>query len=204
MQTFIVRFLRLIATIAWVFFLVVFIFVEIVIITKAVTGDHFQHDITVQLRSVENLPPLNGTSDMLRLNHVIGAEAKLRLDIKPTMATAAMTLVGFTAIAFAILAVVFQIRKILRSIRSGEPFDRSNFRRLWIIGVSLLSIAILELIGSLFDRFLLENYGGDAATHYIGQINWGLNTIIMAMIVLVLSEVFRQGNILKTENEAFV
>lgn len=204
MQTLIVRFLRVIASIAWVFFLMVFVFVEVVIVFKAVTGSHFQRDITVQLRSVENLPPFNGTSDMLRLHQVIGADARLKLDVKPTISTAATILIGFTAVAFAILTVVFQLRKILRSIRSGEPFDRSNFRRLWIIGVSLLSVAILELLGSLFDRYLLENYGGDATTHYVGQINWGLDTIIMAMIVLVLSEVFRQGNILKTENEAFI
>ncbi len=204
MQTFVVRSLRFIATMTWIFFLVLFIFVEVVIVVKAVTGDYFQRDIPVHLRSVETLPALTGHSEIVRFNRVTSADAELKLEVKPTTWTVPAIVIGFTAIAYAILSVVFQLRKILRSIRLNEPFDLGNIRRLRIISLSLLSVAVLELLGSLFNRYLLANYGGDAASHYVGQIDFGINTIIMAMIAFILSEIFRQGNALKIENEAFV
>lgn len=204
MQTFVVRALRLITTIIWVFFLVLFVFVEGVIVLKAVTGDFFHRDIEVHLRSVEALPSFTSDSGIVRFNGVAGADAKLQLLMKATPLTTSFVLIGFTAIAFAILAVVFQVRKILRSIRKNEPFDHKNIRRLRIISLCLLAIAVLGFLSSLFNRHLLTKYAGDASSHYIGKMEIGLTPVIMAMVVFVLSEIFRQGYTLKTENEAFV
>ncbi len=204
MQTLVVRVLRFIATIIWIFFLVIFILVEVVIVVKTATGDYFQRDIPVHLRSVETLPTIKVNSDIVYFKHVIGADAKLKLEVKPTSRTVPVIFIGFSAIAFAILTVIFQARKILRSIRLNEPFDPRNIWRLRIISFSLLAIALLELLGSLFDRYLLLNYGGDALSHYVRPIDFGISTSIIAMIAFILSEIFRQGNVLKTENEAFV
>lgn len=204
MQSFIVRALRLLANIIWVFFLVVFVFVEIVIAVKAVTGGYFQRDIAVQLRSVDALPLFTENSDIVRFNQVVGADAKLKLEVKVNKWTIPVVLIGFTAVAFAILNIVFQVKKILTSIRQNELFDHHNIRRLRIISLSLLVVAVLDLLGSLFDRYLLTNYAGDAAIHYMSKIEFGFTPIIMAMVIFILSEIFRQGYALKTENEAFV
>jgi hypothetical protein len=102
------------------------------------------------------------------------------------------------------LAIVYNLRKIFRSLRSGEPFAYENFARLQKIGFFVLSFAVLDLAKSFFNRYLLQQNFWYHGKYYSARLSFGIDIILIGLVILVLAEIFRHGYKLKTENESFV
>jgi len=131
-------------------------------------------------------------------------EGKLlfNLDLTPLLIIVVIILV--LATFSLILGIVYNLRKIFKSLRVGEPFAYENFARLKRIGFYVLSFAILDFGKSFFNRYLLQenflNYGKE----YSARLSFGIDTILIGLVILVLAEIFRHGYKLKMENESFI
>ena len=123
-------------------------------------------------------------------------------DITPLWFVVALVLVSVTF--FLILGIIYNLRKIFRSLRAGEPFAYENFARLRRIAYFVLSFAVLDLGRSLFNRYLLSQHFWDHGKTYSGRFSIGIDVILVGLVILVFAEIFRHGYKLKTENESFI
>ncbi len=93
----------------------------------------------------------------------------------------------------AVLVILFQLRKIIRTLAAGDPFVRSNARRIQLIGLVVIGLEILKtLINLLFSLYLKGNFeieGLGLATSF----RPGLGVMFVGLLVVVLGEVFRLG-----------
>jgi hypothetical protein len=108
-------------------------------------------------------------------------------------AAAAVLLVADLYLAGGII-VVGRLRNIFRTLIAGDPFHPDNARRLRIIGAAL---AILELGRYAVAAFAHVLFHG--AVHISGGVS--LTTWFAVLVIVVLSEVFREGARLRGEAE---
>src|SRR5688500_13907051 len=117
MQSFTIRVLKVLTDIVWYLLLALIIFVYFVILLRLFTGGHINRDIPVQLKSPVILPPLATNSTAFQFNHIIGADALLKVNMKMTPGIAAYVLIGFTVFSVLATLLVSSLRKIIRSLR---------------------------------------------------------------------------------------
>lgn len=116
----------------------------------------------------------------------------------------AVAFVLVTGTFFLILAIIYNLRKIFRSLRAGEPFAYENFARLRKIGLFVLCFAVLDFGRSLFNRYLLSQHFSNYGKDYKAKLDLGIDIILIGLVILVFAEIFRHGYKLKTENESFI
>jgi len=120
----------------------------------------------------------------------IGEQA--RIEGQPPGALAALLLFGRLLYLVCVIVIVQRLRRIFGSMSAGDPFHPDNVRRLRVIG---LFLALLEIDGYVFraiDRFAL----GQPQHLSINLTPW-----FAVLVVIVLSEVFREGARLRREAE---
>lgn len=112
------------------------------------------------------------------------------------MLTGAVTIVGS-------LVIVWRLRRLFDSFRSGEPFRRENARHLRVIWMTMIVIELSRYVLMVLFGVLLAGLGGvqpvGDATFRIDSEN--LSTWMSILILVVLAEVFREGARLKEEQE---
>ena len=99
------------------------------------------------------------------------------------------------------IAMLWFVRRLLRSVRDGDPFTGANVRRLRIIGLLLLCLPVGSFIINAFE-------GALAATSEVGELgnSVGLSTAgpLAGVGVFVLAEVFARGVRLREDVEGTV
>ena len=132
----------------------------------------------------------------------IRGELIFNTDITPLWFVVALVIV-FTTF-FLILAIIYNLRKIFRSLRAAEPFAYENFARLQKIGLFVISFAVLDLGRGLFNRYLLSKHFQDHGNSYKGRLSLEIDMLLVGLLILVFAEIFRHGYKLKSENESFI
>ncbi|WP_156726647.1 DUF2975 domain-containing protein [Streptomyces apocyni] len=99
-----------------------------------------------------------------------------------------------------ILLLVFQIA---RTLRGGDVFAPRNIRRLSVIGVTLLVLAVLDPLLVAFTNQMLVN-GTVAAEHVLLSVTFTGEFVLLAFLILALSEAFRRGAKLRADTEGLV
>jgi F0F1-type ATP synthase membrane subunit c/vacuolar-type H+-ATPase subunit K len=111
------------------------------------------------------------------------------------MLTGAVTIIGS-------LVIVWRLRRLFDSFRSGEPFRRENARHLRVIWMTMIVIEVSRYVLMVLFGVLLAGIGagsiGDATFRIDGE---NLSTWMSILILIVLAEVFREGTRLKEEQE---
>jgi hypothetical protein len=123
--------------------------------------------------------PIPRHGDVNIMGHTPGLAAALMLF------SAELSLVG-------VIVIVQRLRRIFEAMTAGDPFHPDNVRRLRIVA---LVLALIEVNGYLFgaiDRFAF-------GAHPAVQLN--LTGWFAVLVVVVLSEVFREGARLRREAE---
>lgn len=127
----------------------------------------------------------------------------------------------FLNVAF--MAGVFDLlRRVFRNVGRGESFTQQTLRYMQILGVSLLVFSLVLAAAESWFEYALFNYlaqhaaitiAGNAihipASHEIqissgGSFPFGTPMFFTGLLVLALSEVFRQGMALKREHDLTV
>jgi hypothetical protein len=95
--------------------------------------------------------------------------------------------------AIVVIAVVWLVRGLLKSVRDGDPFIKPNVRRLRIIAlIVLVGIPIAESLRSLFAGELAASAGLSGPGAALSISGYG-NALLGGLAILVLSEVFSEG-----------
>jgi len=114
------------------------------------------------------------------------------------------------------------LRRLFRNVGRGESFTRQSVRLVQIIGLSLLVFSVASAFAEAWFAHALYNYLADhavvtisgtslhlPATHHMSisgghRFPFGSSYFFSGLLVLALSEVFRQGLVLKTESDLTV
>lgn len=103
-------------------------------------------------------------------------------------------LLFFAAVYIAVvLGIVQRLRKVFVTLTAGDPFHPDNVRRLRVIGLLLGALEIARYCFQAASAFL-ETDGGDGR-------GVSLTAWFAVLVVLVMSEVFREGARLRREAE---
>jgi len=97
------------------------------------------------------------------------------------------------------LVILFQVQKFIRSIKNYSTFHSNNVKVFMNIGFCFLLLFIIQIFPSLttFDMKF-----ADRPMNFVA-VTWNFQTkfLILFIFSFILSEVFREGNKLKEENE---
>ena len=199
-----ISFLGGLVNVLWYISLPLFSAIFLFLLYKFIFVGNVDWDIAV------NIPPndfdfsITPNKPSYRFIAIANIEGKLlfNVELTPLLIFVALTIVLSTF--YLILAILYNLRKIFRSLRAGETFAQANFDRLRKIGMFVILFALVEFGKSLFNRYLLQqhfmNYGKD----YNAKLSFGIDLILTGLVILVLAEIFRRGYQLKTENESFI
>lgn len=114
------------------------------------------------------------------------------------------------------------LRRMFRNVGRGESFTQRTLRLVQFIGASLLVFSLVEAAAEGWFQFAVLNYLSQHAVLVIsgtavhlppmheftmsdgGSFPFGTPIFFTGLLVLALSEVFRQGLVLKSENDLTV
>jgi hypothetical protein len=113
------------------------------------------------------------------------------------MATAAVNL------SFA-LAIIFQLRKIVSTLRAGIVFKEESARRIRRIGfITLAGGAVEGILSGFIGLLVLHDISIPGATVQ-PSFDVSLETIFIGLVLIVLGEIFRHGARLQAEQDLTV
>ncbi len=182
----------------------VFSFLFLVVLYKLFIDGTVNWDIAL------NIPPndfdfsITPNEPSYRFEAIAGIEGKLIFNVDLTALLIVVALVLVAGTFYLVLAILYNLRKIFRSLRAGEPFAYENFARLRRIAYCVLSLAVLDCGKSLFNRYLLQQHFWGHGKNYTAKLSFGIDMILIGLVILLLAEIFRHGYKLKTENESFI
>ncbi len=99
------------------------------------------------------------------------------------------------------MAIIYQLRKIFATLAAGTPFVLENANRIRKIGLLIFGGVVAQFVAGLFlSRAIMENViiKGTIFTAKSG-LNGG--AIFIGLVILILAEIFRQGALLKEEQD---
>ncbi len=157
-------------------------------------------------------------------NSTFGAQlAHGGLSMRVNDAAGLFEIVKHTGLPVALLHVLFfmllfdLLRRLFRNVGRGESFTKPTFRLVQIIGFSLLGFSLVSAIAEgLFVHVLLDYLAHHTAVsvsgmavrlpdaqefHFGGDSHLGSSYFFTGLLVLALSEVFRQGLALKNDSD---
>jgi hypothetical protein len=92
------------------------------------------------------------------------------------------------------VVIVGRLRRIFQTLIAGDPFHPDNVRRLRVIGGALAALEAGRYVTAAIARLVFHGQ-----VHLSGGVN--LTTWFGVLVILVLSEVFREGARLRGEAE---
>ncbi|MEU6241499.1 DUF2975 domain-containing protein [Streptomyces sp. NPDC047024] len=102
-----------------------------------------------------------------------------------------------------LLLVLVLLFRMARTLRDGDVFVPKNARRLSIIGLTVLVQAVLSPVLPALTTALLLRAGG-VSDEVPFALTFSGEYVLLALLVLALGEVFRQGTKLRADTEGLV
>lgn len=102
------------------------------------------------------------------------------------------------------MAILNQLRKIFATLTAGNPFLLENTKRVRKIGLLIFAGEFVKLIaGTVIGKIVMDNVVVPGVVFKIkGNLNLG--GIFIGLVMLILAEIFRQGALLKEEQDLTV
>ena len=199
-----ISFLSGLVNVLWYISIPLFSAVFLFLLYKFIFDGNVNWDIALSIPPNDFDFAITPNKPSYRFIAITGIEGKLlfNVDLTPLLMFVALVIVLSTF--FLILATLYNLRKIFRSLRAGEPFAYANFARLQKIGLFVMLFAVVEFGESLFNRYLLEQHFSNFGKDYTAKLSFGIDLILIGLVILVIAEIFRHGYQLKTENESFI
>lgn len=99
------------------------------------------------------------------------------------------------------LVIIHQLRRITATLVAEDPFRAENAGRIRIIGFAILVGSLFKsAIATMVGYFVMENVVAQGI-EFNARLSPDGTVIFLGLVVLVLSEVFRQGAMLKEEQD---
>ncbi|WP_188315953.1 DUF2975 domain-containing protein [Chitinophaga agrisoli] len=203
MNRYILLTLKVIVDTGWYLILPLMLIVAIVIGIQVATAGRLEWDVPVVLKT-DHLPVETIDAADFHATKIVKTEGVLKLDVKLTPFLTADAVLFFCLGVSLLVGILRNAREIIASLQADAPFDLANVRRLRIIGLCVLGNALLECCNSLLNIFLFNKHIREMENMYQVKVVFGMNAIIVGLVILLLSEIFRKGAQLKADNESFV
>lgn len=100
-----------------------------------------------------------------------------------------------------ILWVFYSLRKIIQSVKEGNPFSVHNGRRLRVIAFSMIGIEVIGAFADLIKMLYLVPKLSFETVKIHSIIHISPHVIIAGLVILVIAEAFRIGAEMKDEQE---
>ncbi|TWT69012.1 DUF2975 domain-containing protein [Crateriforma conspicua] len=97
------------------------------------------------------------------------------------------------------LFFIKQLRDIMKTVDQDDPFAVANARRIRIIGLLILAFELIVCFGRLAMSGFVDIMARPEGFNFNGRIHLDLELLVVAIAMLVLSEVFRHGTRLRDE-----
>lgn len=141
--------------------------------------------------------------------HLVAGKWNLNFNTKDSRVKAVVAIATTVQIIFVLLPL-FLIRKFVYSLRRGSPFSLQNVVLLKRTGCLLLLAIPLEWVGGKIISYWINQYfvinEKVVSSSYklgftIGNSSFNWNWLLAGLLVLVIAEVFKQGLVMKEEQE---
>jgi hypothetical protein len=100
------------------------------------------------------------------------------------------------------LYIIYHLRKFFQTLKNENPFTRKNGTRLRAIGITTIIASIFwKKIYSLLISSLVSGKISIEGIKIISNSNFDFQVILLGLIIIVISEVFRLGSEMKEEQE---
>ena len=170
--------------------------VTITVLIPLVDSDHLTQNPEVFFELDPGVYLLS--SDSLGIDEAPIHEAKGKVEIRGVSNTRMLVSLGFAYVLLVVvLLVLAMLREIFQTLKQGDPFVAANARRVRFIGLAII-------VGELARASIVFGYSVDVAWHFRTtgltirpEFNPDVLLILLGLIVLVLSEVFRLGTQMK-------
>ena len=108
--------------------------------------------------------------------------------------------VFLVALMFAFLLwMVSQLRYVFRSLSAGLPFAADNARRIRWLGIAVIAGEVARsVIVFSWSAYLSQHFTANGLS-FIAMADFNLSAILSGLVILVISEVFREGTRLQEE-----
>ncbi len=131
--------------------------------------------------------------------------------VNPPSASVLWVSAGFVMVLLLIMLLCYftidRLRKVLASVREGDPFNRTNGLRLRGMGIAIFVIQILSaLLGALIGviiSLLGEMKEGEQMV-VSGEFGLSLSGILLVLLLIVLARVFDRGADMRDELEGTI
>jgi hypothetical protein len=120
------------------------------------------------------------------------------VDVQSEIAGLRLLMLLGIAMAVATEILLAALAQIIASADAGDPFIAANARRLQTVGWALLALQLLDIPGSLIEKFF-PSLGSAAPDVTFSPGGW-----IAVLMVFVLSRVFAAGSAMRDELEGTV
>jgi len=103
-----------------------------------------------------------------------------------------------------IIWILFILRKLVRTVGAGHPFDPENGKRLRLIGLSIIAVTLFDFLHDiLLNLFITPRLSFDSIMVQ-SSISFSVEGILSAMVILVIGEAFRIGAEMKKEQDLMI
>jgi hypothetical protein len=113
---------------------------------------------------------------------------------QPPGPVAALLLFGRELYLIGVVVIVQRLRRIFASMTAGDPFHPDNVRRLRVTGLVLGLLEIDNYVFAVLGRYVLH-------VHPYADVTINLTPWFAVLVIVVLSEVFREGARLRRDAE---
>ncbi len=99
----------------------------------------------------------------------------------------------------ALLAVVYQLRKIFRTLAAGDPFVRENASRIRFIGLVIVCMELFETLLVLGFSYYLRTVLDISSISLQSDFRLSPEILFLGFVFVVIAEVFRRGAEMREE-----
>jgi hypothetical protein len=161
-------------------------------------------DIPAHFKQPGTMPVLIPVSPADHFKGFTDVVAMLKIDVGLTPGVIAVVILAYSFAMIILFGTLHQLRKIMQSLNRQAPFVQENTKRLRIIGWLTMCSALLSVGNSVANTQILNHHFKNSGEIYSAQISIGLVPLAVGAMVLILAEIFRQGYLLKTDNESII
>jgi len=116
---------------------------------------------------------------------------------KGTFLSASVSLV---VVMFAFLLwVLSQLRYVFRSLSAGVPFAADNARRIRWVGIAVIAGEVARTVIVYFWSSYLSQHFTANGLNFTAMADFNVSAVLSGLVILVISEVFREGTRLQDE-----
>jgi hypothetical protein len=167
----------------------------------SIDGDGIDTATTVPAQLDPDAPAVHGRGRLPANVEIVDVQGAVRIDEADTIDHVLFAAGTLPAVLVGLLVLVL-LRRVVRSVRAGDPFVPVNARRLQIMGWALVGWPVAATLGSLAQATLVDRNGAqDVALPVFELPLW---PFAAGLVVLVLARVFSTGARLRDDVEGLV